>query len=284
MSLNTYLRLDFVKPGYVGYISVYKASILEAITTFGSISAAARVTKVKPQNLRRMAHEINEDFGEIIASKRGRSGGALVTAKGLALLQQFRTIEESVRRAVAEDLRKIEKLIGSDPQMPRPWFEYDRWRQLQPARLKMLNPVRAVRVPAADSTPLSVHVYLGLFSEKLWIGEGYIILLRAIEKYGSIGSAARATSWDYYNVRHKVKQMNQIPGGIVVTQRGRGGGATLSPRGVELTDRFCEIRHGIHRKLSRELAFAAHLANGDNPGRNLYPDYAPLIRLREELL
>lgn len=138
MSLNTFLGLEFTKPAaYFTGIGVYIASLLEAIAAFGSVSAAARVMKVDPPVLRRLIRYINEDFGDIIVLKRGRSGGAVVTAKGLALLQQYRAIEEGVRRIFAEDLREIEKLIGSDPQMPRHWLKYDRWRQLSFQKIKI---------------------------------------------------------------------------------------------------------------------------------------------------
>jgi molybdate transport system regulatory protein len=88
MPLNTFLRLEFATPAdFFGGIGVYKASLLEAIAAFGSVSAAARVMKAEPRKLRAIVRDINEDFGGIIVLKRGRSGGAVVTAEGLALLQ-----------------------------------------------------------------------------------------------------------------------------------------------------------------------------------------------------
>lgn len=269
----------------MGFMGVYKASLLEAIAAFGSISAAARVMEAEPRYLRELARGINEDFGGIIVVKRGRSGGAVVTAEGLALLQQFRTIEDGVRHVFAEDLREIEELIGSDPQEPRHWFYYDRWRQLSFPKIE--NSKRrpcATKSTIINPTLPLVHVYLGLFSEKLWIGEGYVILLRAIAKYGSIAAAARAMGWQYYNAKYKVAQLNRNPGEIVLTQCGRDGGATLTPRGSELADRFCRIQRGIYEKLAGELALAAHLASGEKKGRKIYSGYAHLMKLRAELL
>ncbi|WP_412774791.1 winged helix-turn-helix domain-containing protein [Nitrobacter sp.] len=182
MPLNTFLRLEFTKPAaYCSGIGGYIASLLEAVATFGSVSAAARVMKADPPFLRRMVRCINEDFGGIIVLKRGRSGGAFVTGKGLALLQQYRMIDEGIRRVFAEDLREIEKLIGSDPQMPRHLMEYDRWRQLSPPKTEnSKRRAQATKSTIVNSVPLSVHVYLALFSEKLWIGERSMILLRAM--------------------------------------------------------------------------------------------------------
>jgi molybdate transport repressor ModE-like protein len=77
MPLNTFLRLEFVEPAYIAGIGVYKASLLEAIDTFGSVSAAARIMKANPRSLWWMVDDINEDFGDIVVLKRGRSGGRL---------------------------------------------------------------------------------------------------------------------------------------------------------------------------------------------------------------
>lgn len=285
MPLNTFLRLEFSKPAaYFGGIGVYKASLLEAIAAFGSVSAAARVMKADPPILRRIVRYINEDFGDIIILKRGRSGGAFVTTKGLALLQQYRTIEKGIRRVFAEDLREIEKLIGSDPQMQRHWFEYDRWRQLSFPKIE--NSKRrayTTKSTIVNSKPLSVHVYLALYSEKLWIGEGSMILLRAIARYGSIAAAARATDWTYYRVKKRIRSMNRDLGEIVLTQRGRDGGATLTPLGAELVERFYKIQCGTYDIFAKELALAAHLVGGDKEGTKIPPHAARWMEARAKL-
>jgi molybdate transport repressor ModE-like protein len=284
MSLNIFLTLEFTKPASsFGGIGAYVASLLEAITAFGSVSAAARVMKANPPKLRRLVRNINEDSGDIIILKRGRSGGALVTAEGLARLQQYRMIEEGIRRVFAKDLRDIEKLIGSDPQMPRPWLEYDRWRQLSPRKIE--NPKRRAHAikSTVNSTPALVHVYLALFSEKLWIGEGDILTLLAIARYGSIAAAARAMGRSYYDVKNRIRSMNRDLGEIVLTQRGRGGGAMLTPRGTELTERFCRIQSSTYDIFARELAFVAQLAGGDKEGRKFSPDYARRMELIAKL-
>jgi molybdate transport repressor ModE-like protein len=206
-----------------------------------------------------------------------------VTAEGLALLQQFRTIEEGIRRVFAEDLREFEELIGSDPQRPRHWLKFDRWRQLSHSKIQ--NPKRrayATKSSIVNSIPLSVHVYLALFSENLWISEVHIIMLRAIARYGSIAAAARAMGRTHYNVRSEIRRMNRELGEIVFTQRGRDGGATLTPKGTELAERFCKIHRSIYDVFAKELAFAAYLAGGDKD-RKINPDYARWMEIKAKL-
>jgi molybdate transport system regulatory protein len=260
MPLNTFLKLSFMKPTYFGGIGVYRASLLEAIAAFGSVSAAARVMKANPRKLWRIVHCINEELGNIIILKRGRSGGAFVTVEGLALLQQFRTIEEGIRRVFAEDLCAIERVLGSDPQMPRYWWEYDRWRQLSPRTENSKRGGSTPKSAIVHSTPFSVHVYLALFSEELWISEIDIIMLRAIARYGSIAAAANAMD---YNVKYEIRRMNRYLGGSILTQRGRNGGAALTPKAAELVERFCKIQRGTYKIFSKELEVAAHLAHSD---------------------
>lgn len=77
--------------------------------------------------------------------------------------------------------------------------------------------------------------------------------------------------------------MNRDLGEVVLTQRGRDGGATLTPRGTELVERFYKIQHGIYDTFARELVLVAHLVGGDTKGTKISPSFGRWMEVRGKL-
>lgn len=76
------------------------------------------------------------------------------------------------------------------------------------------------------------------------IGPGKIALLEAIAAHGSISAAGRALGMSYRRAWELVEDTNSIFGGAVATRKigGRnGGGASLTPLGLDLVSRFRSV-------------------------------------------
>lgn len=92
------------------------------------------------------------------------------------------------------------------------------------------------------------------------IGPGKILLLQMIEMHGSISAAGRAMDLPYRHAWELVEQLNvTFREPVVARQTGgrKGGGAVLTPFGVELLAHFTAL------KLDTERAAARHLAKID---------------------
>lgn len=92
-----------------------KADLLEAIAATGSISAAARRLGMSYRRAWLLIDEMNRCFrtpvvGTAAGGKGG--GGARVTAGGLAVLREYRALEQRVRRVVDKDLPRFARLLG----------------------------------------------------------------------------------------------------------------------------------------------------------------------------
>jgi molybdate transport system regulatory protein len=89
------------------------------------------------------------------------------------------------------------------------------------------------------------------------IGPGKIELLEKIASLGSISAAGRAMSMSYRRAWELVEETNTIFGRPVASAQvgGRqGGGATLTPLGVELVSRFRAIERALSEVAREHVA------------------------------
>ena len=87
-------------------------------------------------------------------------------------------------------------------------------------------------------------------------GRGRVGLLRAIADKGSITQAAKAMGMSYKAAWDAVDTMDNLAGEPLVARSsgGRGGGSTqLTPRGLQLIERFSQIE-AIHRRFVQMLS------------------------------
>jgi molybdate transport system regulatory protein len=103
---------------------------------------------------------------------------------------------------------------------------------------------------------IRLGIYLGDDGPKL--GRGKIRLLRAIREEGSISAAARSMGMAYRHAWVLVDELNRCFAEPVVeaTVGGReGGGATLTPWGAELVERFEEMERVATRSIGAQLGW-----------------------------
>jgi molybdate transport system regulatory protein len=87
-----------------------KIALLEAIRTTGSISAAARSTRMSYRRAWLLVEEINRTLREpLVTAEAGGSGGGgtVVTPVNERVVGLYRTIESQTRTAVAEEFRAM---------------------------------------------------------------------------------------------------------------------------------------------------------------------------------
>jgi molybdate transport system regulatory protein len=112
-------------------------------------------------------------------------------------------------------------------------------------------PKSSTRKSTARSLPsLSVRIDLDLEGR---IGPGKIQLLEQIHACGSISAAGRAMDMSYKRAWDLVEEVNRICGHAAVERQTggkHGGGATLTPFGLSLVDRY--------RRIERAATSAAH--------------------------
>ena len=89
-----------------------KIQLLESVREHGSISAAARAMKMAYRHAWEMIDDLNQAFGRPVLSTAsgGRDGGgAELTRFGEELVRRFRAMEAATQRAIAKDLRALQK-------------------------------------------------------------------------------------------------------------------------------------------------------------------------------
>lgn len=102
MSLRSHVRLRLLLDEDIAF-GPGKAELLEAIQRAGSISAAAKTLDMSYRRAWMLVETMNRCFeSPLVKSAKGGSGGggAEVTPEGLALLQAFRRMEQSVAQVV----------------------------------------------------------------------------------------------------------------------------------------------------------------------------------------
>jgi molybdate transport system regulatory protein len=112
---------------------------------------------------------------------------------------------------------------------------------------------------AGDRARIKVQVYL---DDEIALGPGKRQLLELIERHGSISAAARAMGLSYRRAWLMVDTMNrcfQEP--LVHAGKGgaHGGGATLTPFGQAIRDRFASLEATLAATAAADLAHLRQL-------------------------
>ena len=107
--------------------------------------------------------------------------------------------------------------------------------------------------PPAPSPALHLRVR---FADGSWIGPGKADLLELIQETGSISAAGRRMGMSYKRAWTLVGTLNAMfrtP--LVDSARGgaQGGGAGLTPLGVEILTRFRRIQSAAHRAAQADM-------------------------------
>ncbi len=113
-----------------------------------------------------------------------------------------------------------------------------------------MSKLRAQKSAAKPLPSLSLRIDLDPEGR---IGPGKIALLEQIQVCGSISAAGRAMEMSYKRAWDLVDEINQICGQAAVNRQTggkHGGGATLTPFGESLIERY--------RRIERAAADAAH--------------------------
>lgn len=101
--------------GAIVAIGPGKADLLAAISTTGSISAAAREMKMSYRRAWLLVEAMNLAFRrplvETLTGGEG-GGGARVTALGEEVLRRYRVMESRAARSVAPELKQLSRLIA----------------------------------------------------------------------------------------------------------------------------------------------------------------------------
>jgi molybdate transport system regulatory protein len=109
------LRVDL---GFDRAIGPGKIRLLEAVRDTGSISEAARSLEMSYRRAWLLVADVNQYFRQpvVMAQPGGRrGGGAALTAFGLKLVEQYRTIEREAHAATARQLRELESALRASP-------------------------------------------------------------------------------------------------------------------------------------------------------------------------
>ncbi|MGV1758914.1 winged helix-turn-helix domain-containing protein [Rhizobium sp. A22-96] len=113
-SLKPILRIHFSGQDRLGR---GKMELLEHIRETGSISAAGRAMDMSYRRAWLLISELNHMFREpVVESQRGgqKGGGAALTPFGEELLRRFRSMETTLRSAIADDLDWLEANRSTD--------------------------------------------------------------------------------------------------------------------------------------------------------------------------
>lgn len=91
-----------------------KAELLERIAATGSIRAAAEEMAMGYRTAWQMVQSMNEHFTTpLVEQQRGGAtrGGAQLTPTGLKVLATYRAMEQRALKAIANDIRVLDRLI-----------------------------------------------------------------------------------------------------------------------------------------------------------------------------
>jgi molybdate transport system regulatory protein len=114
MTIHVRFRLRLYRDEGIA-IGPGKVALLEAIIATGSISAAARSLSMSYRRAWLLVDELNRalKMPAVIAGAGGRhGGGAALTPLGEELVQRYRAIEESSRRAAAADIDALARMLA----------------------------------------------------------------------------------------------------------------------------------------------------------------------------
>jgi molybdate transport system regulatory protein len=109
-----------------------------------------------------------------------------------------------------------------------------------------------------------------VFSGEHSLGPGKVELLEAVQQHGSISAAARSMAMAYRHAWDLIDDLNQCFGAPVVdtaTGGRSGGGARLTPLGVDLVRRFRAMERRARRALEDDVAALEARRNGGTVSR-----------------
>lgn len=92
-----------------------KIELLEAIAATGSLTTAARAIGMSYRRAWMLLDELNRSMREVAvqtAAGGRHGGGSVLTESGRELLELYRRIESTARRANAADLARLERLLA----------------------------------------------------------------------------------------------------------------------------------------------------------------------------
>lgn len=95
-----------------------KAELLERIRDTGSISAAGRQMKMSYKRAWMLVEAMNATFRDaLVDSTRGgpNGGGAKLTASGIEVLAQYRSLEETVAQSGAAQISTLRGMLRDIP-------------------------------------------------------------------------------------------------------------------------------------------------------------------------
>jgi len=107
----THLRVTFSDKFYVG---PGRADLLEGIAATGSIAAAGKAMGMSYKRAWSLVQALNEGFGRpLVETSRGGSeqGGAALTEDGAFVLERYRAMQDSTRKAIAPDVAAMAKKL-----------------------------------------------------------------------------------------------------------------------------------------------------------------------------
>ncbi|MDB5987745.1 MAG: bacterial regulatory helix-turn-helix, lysR family protein [Nevskia sp.] len=114
MPLNHQIRIR-LKLGEETAFGPGKADLLDAIRSEGSISAAAKAMGMSYRRAWLLVDTMNRCFtSPLVDSAKGGSGGggAEVTARGAAMLADFRELQQQVEAIVATSMPRFDRQVG----------------------------------------------------------------------------------------------------------------------------------------------------------------------------
>jgi molybdate transport system regulatory protein len=98
-----------------------KADLLEAVDRCGSITAAAKDRGMSYRRAWMLIDEMNHAFREPVvgAVSGGKAGGGTrLTHMGREVVAIYREVQQRAGAAVAEPLRRLERLVADNPEPP----------------------------------------------------------------------------------------------------------------------------------------------------------------------
>lgn len=108
------------------------------------------------------------------------------------------------------------------------------------------------------------------FEDEKAIGPGKVRLLELIAQTGSISAAGRAMTMSYHRAWDLVDELNHTFREPLVSKQpggANGGGATLTPAGLEVIRRYRSVEAGVSKHSAADLAALERLLPALKPKR-----------------
>jgi molybdate transport system regulatory protein len=105
----SHLRISLSESFYIG---PGRADLMELIAETGSISEAARRMGMSYKRAWGLVQALNDGFGTALVetARGGKEQGAVLTAAGREVLERYRGMQDTTRRAIARDVEALAAL------------------------------------------------------------------------------------------------------------------------------------------------------------------------------